>query len=255
MSEQTKWMDRLVACTGWTEAKKEGEAMALGAVSFELPALLLSDPSCSPLTLWPIETLVVAPLARFAALLSNSGVDEEALGRSALGKDWERTEIIDFDGLDARWASWQVENAKKPSLMRSWSSVHPFLGVGMMCRNSANYMAAGLGELVSLDPLRGAREAMMLMKFKAKPVSESNFGLAFSTAISFMERELGPLPLYHQTAGSQKCPPGWTRPAEISRDWPSGVDFWVGAGRAQSLAQELSAECGQNHQVGRKLGL
>lgn len=255
MSEQEKWIDRLVACTGWSETKNEGEAMALGAVTFEIPALLLTDPSCNSMTLWPIETLVVAPIARFAELLSRPGVNAEALGRSALDKGCERLEVIDFDALDARWASWQAENAKKPSLMHSWSAVHPFLGVGMMCRNSANYMVAGLGELVSLDPLRGERSAMMLMKIKAKPVSESNFGEAFSRVISFMEKEMGPLPLYHQAAGSQKCPPGWTKPAELDRDWASGLEFWVGAQRAKSLAQELSGACDQAHQIGRKPGL
>ena len=200
----TELATRLIDATMWSEDSRG--LLPLGAVSFELPVLVL-DPSC--MGVWPVWVLGCAPLA---AILTQIESAEKAKAWSSLALGASFLEVKSIDVKLIEQAQKDGSGKRFPGMLMG---VH--MGFMSLCRNNANFMQAACGESVELDRMRGGN-AMLCARLKSKELRVQDVNAMLEHLFKTVKATWGPTSF--ALSGSRHMGDKKVEHPEFLRPWP-----------------------------------
>ena len=222
--EVDAWLEAAEHATGWPMAQ---DPSAIGALALRF--VLKAPPGEDGL----IEGEYEAQILACARLRQLAGVFCQDQGALSLGREVGacQGDVVDFEQC--------LRDEELLGEKRAAGAPNRSLFIASICRNSANYMQAGLGELVSLDPLRGEASAMLVARLSFDPIESDAFPQAAAMAMERLRQALGPACFFHVAGGAKY----WSKGALAQKmlGWPSSVQAWESLAWAQSESEALDA--------------
>ena len=217
MKMASNWVDELLNVTCWSPGDGYPK---LGAISFDIPYKKKSDISKGADVKWSVSTLVVAPLTVFAlADVSNVSWRDFKLFDKELSSKW-----IDINKLKGHILTMESEFLLS-QIKKDKTVIHPYLELSSLVRNKANYMGAGIGQLVSLD--LHEIDVMFLGSWVSAFESESGFKNCFYNAISVLDKRLGSCMRIYQLPSQKYMTPSSLNSQIQDKSWPKSHSEWL----------------------------